>query len=75
VLDLFAFAIAFCVSGCHGGWRKVRALVLFSLTFGPYNGYFMRGVRIYAYMEELLFLASYRDSYVPKRVLNISSMY
>ena len=75
VLDLLGFFLAFFVSGRRGGWRTLCSLITFALTFGLYNGYFMRGVRIYAYLEELLFLASYRDPYVPKRVLKISSMY
>lgn len=73
-LDVMAFLLGFIVTR-----RRTRpstlSLVMFALTFGLYNGYFMRGVRIYAYLEEMLFLRSYRDSYVPQRVLKIASMY
>jgi len=73
-LDCLAFLLAIAIAGrrsCPSMW----SLFPFALTFGLYNGFFMRAVRLYAYAEEWLFVRSYRDSFVPKRVLNISTMY
>jgi cellulose synthase/poly-beta-1,6-N-acetylglucosamine synthase-like glycosyltransferase len=73
-LDASAFILAFFVTRRRSR-PSTASLFLFALTFGLYNGYFMRAVRIYAYLEEWLFLRSFKDSYVPGRVLKISSMY
>lgn len=74
VVDSLGFFLAFLVTR-----RRTRpstlSLLPFAITIGLYNGYFMRCVRLYAYFEEWLFLRSYRDSYVPQEVLNITSMY
>lgn len=46
----------------------VFTIIPYVLTFGLYNGIFMRCVRLYAYYEEWVYRASSRDSYSPSRV-------
>ncbi len=63
-LDLFTFLIA--------AWMtpKARGLSLmpYLLAYSPFYGFLMRMVRVAAYVQEWVFRASYRDSYVPKKV-------
>jgi cellulose synthase/poly-beta-1,6-N-acetylglucosamine synthase-like glycosyltransferase len=73
-LDCLAFLLALFVAR-HRSRPSTWSLFVFALTFGLYNGYFMRAVRFYAYSEEWLFLRSFRDSYAPQRVLKIAPMY
>ena len=73
-VDCLAFLLALSIAdrrSCPSMW----SLFPFALTCGLYNGFFMRAVRFYAYAEEWLFLRSYRDSFAPKRVQKISTMY
>ncbi len=50
---------------------KVLSLrhLLYMPAYSVLNSYFMRFVRLAAYFQEWIFLASYRDSYVPSKVL------
>ncbi|AWN41786.1 hypothetical protein DK389_16355 [Methylobacterium durans] len=73
-LDIVAFVIAAACCGRFSFWFYVQ-LVPFILTFGLYSGFLMRLVRLYAYLEEMIFYASYRDSYVPQRVLDVLDRY
>lgn len=73
-LDTVAFALAVFVSRRHD-FRTVVGLLPYVATYGLFNGYVMRWVRIWAYFEEWVLRQSYKDSYVPQRVLNISDYY
>jgi cellulose synthase/poly-beta-1,6-N-acetylglucosamine synthase-like glycosyltransferase len=70
-LDLLSFLLANAVSR-----RRIPsdtlALLFYAPCFGAFNGYFMRFVRLYAYLEEFVFRNSYRDRYVPQRVLDVT---
>lgn len=68
-LDLMAFLLANLISRRH---TPLDSLTLwpYAITYGLFNGYVMRFIRLYAYLEEFIFHRSYRDSYVPQRVLD-----
>ncbi|RYD62731.1 MAG: glycosyltransferase family 2 protein [Verrucomicrobiaceae bacterium] len=74
VLDLIGFTLAALNCGRYP-LKFYLGLLPFVLTFGIYGGLFMRMVRLYAYLEEMILYASYRDSYVPQRVLNVLDRY
>lgn len=69
--DLLTFLVAVAVTGRYGLLR----LLPFAIGFGVFNAYVMRAMRLYAYFEEWVFRASYRDAYVPQRVLDQSPLY
>ena len=67
VLDAIGFlmALTICLRYSAG---MVWTIAPYILTFGLYNGVFMRCVRLHAYWEEWIYRASARDSYSPSRV-------
>lgn len=67
ILDVFAFVMALAICGRYNT-NMVLSIFPYLLTFGLYNGIFMRGVRLYSYYEEWVHRASMRDSYSPLRV-------
>ena len=71
MLDTIAFTLAIFVSRRFDA-RTIIGLLPYVVTFGVFNGYVMRSVRLWAYFEEWVFRVSYKDSYVPQRVLNIA---
>jgi cellulose synthase/poly-beta-1,6-N-acetylglucosamine synthase-like glycosyltransferase len=73
VLDLLGFLIAATVCS-RFELKDYLGLLPFVLTFGVY-GLFSRCVRLYAYLEEIVLYASYKDSYVPSRVLKVGDRY
>jgi len=70
-LDLLAFLLANTVSRRRTP-SDTLGLLIYAPSFGVFNGYFMRFVRLYAYLEEFVFRKSYRDPYVPQRVLDVA---
>jgi len=68
-LDLMAFVLANMLSRRRTP-SDTLGLWPYAITFGLFNGYFMRFVRLWAYLEEFVFRKSYRDSYVPQRILD-----
>jgi cellulose synthase/poly-beta-1,6-N-acetylglucosamine synthase-like glycosyltransferase len=71
IFDMIAFLLAVFVSRQYAMIR----LWPFALSYGMFNAYVMRFVRLYAYFEEWVLRASYRDSYVPQRVLDRSPVF
>lgn len=67
VLDAIGFVMALTICRRYGA-GMVWTIAPYILTFGLYNGVFMRCVRLYAYWEEWIYRASSRDSYSPSRV-------
>jgi cellulose synthase/poly-beta-1,6-N-acetylglucosamine synthase-like glycosyltransferase len=67
VLDAVGFLMALTICRRYGS-RMVFVILPYLLTFGLYNGIFMRCVRLYAYYEEWVYRASTLDSYSPVRV-------
>ncbi len=63
-LDAFTFALA--------AWLSPKVACLSLLPYVPgyslFYGLYMRFVRLAAYLQEWVFLASYHDSYVPTKV-------
>lgn len=63
-LDLFTFLLA--------AWMTPKAnalaLVPYLPAYSPFYGLLMRFVRLAAYIQEWVFQASYRDTYVPQKV-------
>ncbi|MEO1136523.1 MAG: glycosyltransferase family 2 protein, partial [Pseudomonadota bacterium] len=63
-LELAAFSLA--------AWAMPKAATLSLATFLPgyslFNGVFVRFVRLFAYIQEWIFLESYKDAYVPSKV-------
>ncbi|SFC85681.1 Glycosyltransferase, catalytic subunit of cellulose synthase and poly-beta-1,6-N-acetylglucosamine synthase [Bosea sp. CRIB-10] len=64
LFELIAFALAIVISGRHEYWP----LVLFIPLFGIFQAYFMRCLRLCAYLDELIFSRSLEDNYVPAKV-------
>ncbi|HEY5795821.1 MAG TPA: glycosyltransferase [Bosea sp. (in: a-proteobacteria)] len=67
LLDAISFVMALSICGRYSS-KMVFSVAPYLLTFGLYNGVFMRCVRLYAYYEEWVHRASMRDSYSPLRV-------
>lgn len=67
ILDLAVFLLAAHVTPGAGGIR----LLPFVLGFSVFNGYFMRFIRVSAYLQEWIFRSSYADSYVPDKVHSV----
>ena len=66
-LDTIGFLMALWICQRYSS-SMVFTIIPYVLTFGLYNGIFMRCVRLYAYYEEWVYRASSRDSYSPSRV-------
>ena len=64
VLDTLTFLLAAHLNPAQGSWR----LMPYMFGFSVFNGYFMRFVRVSAYVQEWVFRASYFDAYVPPKV-------
>ena len=67
VMDAVSFLMALKVCGRYDS-RIVLTIAPYVLTFGLFNGVFMRMVRFYAYYEEWIHRASFHDTYSPTRV-------
>ena len=67
ILDIAGFSMALAICRRYDSKMIVR-IFPYLLTYGLYNGVFMRCVRLYAYFEEWVHRASTRDSYSPSRV-------
>jgi cellulose synthase/poly-beta-1,6-N-acetylglucosamine synthase-like glycosyltransferase len=64
VMDLFVFLLA-AASTPH---VKSMSLLPYVVAYSFYNGFFMRFMRLAAYLDEWIFKSSYLDSYVPQKV-------
>ncbi len=64
IVDAAMLALASAITKRPVFWRHVAYLPGFSL----FTSYFMRFVRLWAYVEEWLFFGSTRDNYVPQKV-------
>ncbi|MGF1640915.1 MAG: glycosyltransferase [Rhodospirillales bacterium] len=71
LLDLIAAGSALVANDRPGLWRVWPYI----LPYGAFNAFFMRGIRIYAYVQEWIFRTSYSDSYIPERVLKRAPWY
>lgn len=67
IVDAISFFMALSICKRYD-WRMILSIAPYLLTFGLYNGVFMRCVRLYAYYEEWVHRASILDSYSPRRV-------
>jgi len=65
-LSLVSFLIAAALSPHYGR----LSLFLYVPGYAIFNAYLLRLVGIYSYIDELLMRNSYKDTYVPSRVLN-----
>ncbi len=74
LLDAICFALAHMIAG-RRGYLSTFNLCPYLLVYGMFQGYVMRMVRFYAYVEEWCFRASRRDAYAPKRVLDMANIY
>lgn len=66
-LDAASLALAAVVTGRPAFWRNLAYTPGFSL----FTSYFMRTVRLWAYVEEWMLFGSTRDNYVPARVRHV----
>lgn len=70
-ISLLGFLAAAAVSGPYGRLRLLPEAV----TYGLFNSYFLRFVRLYAAVDELIFRHSYDDDYVPPKVRERTEVY
>lgn len=63
---LISFTVAASVSEHYGR----LSLLPYVAGYALFNAYVLRAVSVYAYLDELICRRSYKDSYVPSRVLN-----
>ncbi len=71
LLDFIAAGCALAASYRPGAWR----IWPYVIPYGAFNASFMRGIRIYAYVQEWIFRTSYTDRYIPMRVLKRAPWY
>lgn len=64
--SLISFTVAASVSEHYGRISLLPYVVGYAL----FNAYVLRAVSVYAYLDELIFRRSYKDTYVPSHVLN-----
>lgn len=62
---IVSFLVAASVAGHYGRLSLLPYVVGYAL----YNAFLLRAVSVYAYLDELILRRSYRDPYVPTRVL------
>jgi cellulose synthase/poly-beta-1,6-N-acetylglucosamine synthase-like glycosyltransferase len=62
--------LSFSIASIASKRRASLALIPYALTYGLFNSFVLRAVRVYAYLDELLYRKSYKDSYVPQKVLD-----
>lgn len=67
VLDLATFLIAAYATPK----KRSYELIPFLIGYTVFNGVYMRFVRLFAYMQEWIFQASYKDTYVPDKVHDV----
>ena len=70
-LDGIAALSALAIVGRPGSSR----LLPYVVCFGPFQAYLVRCIRLVAYVQEWVFRSSYRDNFVPQRVLNEAPRY
>ena len=71
VLDGIAALSALAIVGRPGSSR----LLPYVVCFGAFQAYLVRCIRLVAYVQEWVFRSSYRDNFVPQRVLNEAPRY
>lgn len=71
VLDVIAIACALVVVER----AELRRMLPYVLVYGIFHAYLLRIVRLVAYTQEWMFMASRRDRYVPARVANRAPLY
>lgn len=64
IWGLIHWLLAASVSGHYARW----SLWPYALSYGLFNGLFLRLVAVNAFLDELIFRSSYNDPYVPKKV-------
>jgi cellulose synthase/poly-beta-1,6-N-acetylglucosamine synthase-like glycosyltransferase len=69
LLDIASFLLA----GLANPKAKSLGLMLYLPGYSLYSGYFMRFVRLFAFVQEWIFSASRKDPYVPEKVLRTRS--
>ncbi len=67
LLDLFIFLLA----AASTPYINCFALLPYTVAYSFYNGFFMRIIRLAAYLDEWIFDSSYKDSYVPQKVHDV----
>ncbi len=67
VLALISFLVAALATGGLARWQGLLPDVI---GYSLFNAYVLRLVRLVAYLDELIFRRSYRDPYVPRRVMD-----
>ncbi len=65
---LFLDSLSFVLAALATPKAKSWSLFPFVVGFGLFNGFLMRFVRLAAYLQEWLFNASVKDTYVPEKV-------
>ncbi|MCR9219865.1 MAG: glycosyltransferase family 2 protein [Alphaproteobacteria bacterium] len=70
-LGTIGFLAACAVSGDYGRLRLLPE----AMTYGLFNSYFLRFVRLYAALDELIYRHSYDDDYVPQKVRERTEVY
>ena len=69
--DLLSYALV-CV--LYKDQQPAR-YALYILGYGLFATFIQRGIRLYAYIDELIFRRSYHDSYVPAKVRDVTEMF
>ncbi len=55
--------------------RQPARYVFYIFGYGLFATFIQRGIRLFAYIDELIFRRSYQDSYVPTKVRNVTEMF
>ncbi len=71
LLDVIAVACALVVVER----AELRRMLPYVFVYGIFHAYLLRIVRLVAYTQEWMFMASRRDRYVPARVANRAPLY
>lgn len=71
ITTFFAALVALALNPAYADWR----LLVYVPGYSLFNAYFLRAVSVYSYIDEWFLRKSYKDSYVPTRVLDAAEKF
>lgn len=71
ITTFFAALVALALNPAYADWR----LLIYVPGYSLFNAYFLRAVSVYSYIDEWFLRKSYKDSYVPTRVLDAAEKF
>lgn len=71
ITTTLAFIAALALNPAYADWK----LLIYVPGYSLFNAFFLRAVSVYSYLDEWFLRKSYKDSYVPSRVLDAAEKF